>query len=251
MTGRVEGKIALVTAAGDGIGEAIGRRLAGEGATVVLTDLDGGAVEAIANDLGGGAMGLAHDAGDPGDWQSVIDAVKERHGKLDVLVNNAGVSRAGNIEEQSLEDLQFVIRVNLEGTFLGCKHAIDLMKGGGSIINISSIHGIQAAPHEAAYSATKGAVKLLTKSVAMHCADKGYNIRCNSVHPGYIMTTMMEKWLEASDDRAALEGGLIAKHPIGFLGSPEDIAHGALYLASDEARFVTGSEMVIDGGYLM
>jgi 3(or 17)beta-hydroxysteroid dehydrogenase len=134
---------------------------------------------------------------------------------------------------------------------LGCKHAIDLMKGGGSIINISSIHGIQAAPHEAAYSATKGAVKLLTKSVAMHCADKGYNIRCNSVHPGYIMTTMMEKWLEASDDRAALEGGLIAKHPIGFLGSPEDIAHGALYLASDEARFVTGSEMVIDGGYLM
>lgn len=251
MTGRVRNKIALVTAAGDGIGEAIGRRLAGEGATVVLTDLDGSAVEAIAADLGGAAMGLAHDAGDPEDWHKVIDAVKERHGKLDVMVNNAGVSRAGSIEDQSLEDLQFVIRVNLEGTFLGCKHAIGLMKGGGSIVNISSIHGIQAAPHEAAYSATKGAVTLLTKSVAMHCAEKDYKIRCNSVHPGYIMTTMMNKWLDESDDRAALEDGLIAKHPIGYLGSPDDVAHGVVYLASEESRFVTGSEMVIDGGYLM
>ena len=251
MTGRVEGKIALVTAAGDGIGEAIGRRLAGEGAIVVLTDLDGGAVEAIAKDLGGDAMGIAHDAGDPDDWQKVVDAVKERHGKLDVLVNNAGVSRAGTIEDQSLEDLQFVIRVNLEGTFMGCKHAIELMSGGGSIINMSSIHGIQAAPHEAAYSATKGAVKLLTKSVAMHCADKKYNIRCNSVHPGYILTTMMEKWLDESGDRPALEAELVSKHPIGFLGLPDDVAHGVVYLASDEARFVTGSEMVIDGGYLL
>lgn len=251
MTGRVAGKITLVTAAADGIGAAAARRLAEEGAVLVLSDLDGDAVAGLAAELGEDAIGLAHDAGDPADWEAVVEAIKARHGRLDVLVNNAGISRAGSIEEQSLEDLQAVIRVNLEGTFMGCKHAIDLMSGGGSIINVSSVHGIRAAPHEAAYSATKGAVRLLTKSVALHCAQAGHKIRCNSVHPGYILTTMMEKWLDASGERETLEADLIAKHPIGFLGVPEDVAQGILYLASDESRFVTGSELVMDGGYML
>lgn len=255
MTGRVAGKIALVTAAADGIGAACAQLLSDEGATVILTDIDGDAAaaraESLGNDAMGDAMGLAHDAGDPADWQLVVDAIKERFGRLDVLVNNAGISRAGTIEEQSLEDLQAVVRVNLDGTFLGCKHAIDLMSGGGSIVNISSVHGIRAASHEAAYSATKGAVRLLTKSVALHCAEAGHKIRCNSVHPGYIMTTMMEKWMDESGRKEALTAELVAKHPIGFLGSPDDVAYGVLYLASDESRFATGSELVMDGGYTL
>jgi len=124
------------------------------------------------------------------------------------------------------------------------------MKGrGGSIINISSIHGIKAAAHAVAYTAAKGGVRLLTKSVALHCAQNGYKVRCNSVHPGYILTTQMNKWVDEQEDSAALMAELVSKHPIGFLGAPEDIAKGILYLASDDSRFVTGSELVIDGGF--
>ena len=157
-----------------------------------------------------------------------------------------------NIEDQTLDEFRYVMAVNVEGTFAGCKQAIRVMKGnGGAIVNVSSVHGIRAAAHEAAYSASKGAVRLLTKSIAMHCAQGGYAIRCNSIHPGYIVTRTLERWLNAAPDPQMRMNELVNAHPIGFLGEPNDIAYGIVYLASDEARFVTGVELVVDGGYML
>jgi NAD(P)-dependent dehydrogenase (short-subunit alcohol dehydrogenase family) len=254
---RVKGKIALVTGGADGIGAATARLLAAEGATVVVTDINREGAEALADELGG--MGIAHDAGSEADWHHAIRLVRERYGRLDVLVNNAGIGAGiGDIEHQTLEDYHKVMRVTCDSVFIGSKCAIELMKGqgsamagGGSIVNVSSIHGIKAAAHEAAYSAAKGAVRLLTKSVALHCARNGYRIRSNSVHPGYILTTQMIAWMERSDNSAGVRAALLAQHPIGFLGQPQDIANGILYLASEESRFMTGSELVIDGGYTL
>ena len=274
---RVKGKIALVTGGADGIGAATARLLAAEGATVVVTDINEAGAKALGAELGG--MGIAHDAGSESDWHAAIAVVKDRDGqrihrdgrrtlvqdvaahfgRIDVLVNNAGIGAGiGDIEHQTLEDYHKVMRVTCDSVFIGSKCAIELMKGqsspiggGGSIVNVSSIHGIKAAAHEAAYSAAKGAVRLLTKSVALHCARNGYRIRSNSVHPGYILTTQMIAWMERSDNSADLNAALLAQHPIGFLGQPEDIANGILYLASEESRFMTGSELVIDGGYTL
>jgi NAD(P)-dependent dehydrogenase (short-subunit alcohol dehydrogenase family) len=248
---RVKGKVALVTGAADGIGAATARLLAAEGAQVVVTDINEAGAMALAGEIGG--LGLLHDAGSEADWQAAIAVVKQRYGRLDVLVNNAGIGAGiGDIEHQTLEDYHKVMRVTCDSVFIGSKLAIEIMKGsGGSIVNVSSIHGIKAAAHEAAYSAAKGAVRLLTKSVALHCARSGYRIRSNSVHPGYILTTQMVAWMERSANSADLRAGLIAQHPIGFLGEPQDIANGILYLASDESRFMTGSELVIDGGYML
>jgi len=248
---RVKGKIALVTGGADGIGAATARLLAAEGAIVVVTDINREGAEALADELGG--MGIAHDAGSEADWHHAIRLVRERYGRLDVLVNNAGIGAGiGDIEHQTLEDYHKVMRVTCDSVFIGSKCAIELMKGrGGAIVNVSSIHGIKAAAHEAAYSAAKGAVRLLTKSVALHCARNGYRIRSNSVHPGYIQTTQMIAWMERADNSADVRAALLAQHPIGFLGEPEDIANGILYLASEESRFMTGSELVIDGGYTL
>ena len=248
---RVKGKIALVTGGADGIGAATARLLAAEGATVVVTDINEAGAKALGAELGG--MGIAHDAGSEADWHAAIAAVKDRYGRLDVLVNNAGIGAGiGDIEHQTLEDYHKVMRVTCDSVFIGSKCAIELMKGrGGAIVNVSSIHGIKAAAHEAAYSAAKGAVRLLTKSVALHCARNGYRIRSNSVHPGYILTTQMIAWMERADNSADVRAALLTQHPIGFLGQPEDIANGILYLASEESRFMTGSELVIDGGYTL
>lgn len=248
---KVKGQIALVTAAADGIGAATARLLTQEGATVVVTDINGEGATAVADEIGG--TGIQHDAGSEEDWQRVISAVESQHGRLDILVNNAGIgSGIGDIEHQTLDDYRAVMRVCVDSVFIGSKLAIELMKqNGGAIVNVSSVHGIRAAAHEAAYSAGKGAVRLLTKSIALYCAQSGYRIRANSVHPGYILTTMMKEWMERSGNSADIMAGLIAQHPIGFLGEPEDIARGILYLASDDARFMTGSELVIDGGYML
>jgi len=252
--GRVQSKVALITGAAKGIGREAALLLAREGARIAVTDIDeteGRKVaEAIAS-AGGEALFLTQDVADEAQWQAVIATVVARFGRLDILVNNAGVALAGSVEETSLEDWRWLMSINLDAVFLGTKHGVLAMKGngGGSIINISSIEGIIADPNLAAYNASKGGVRILTKSAALHCAKAGYKIRVNSVHPGYIWTPMVEGYLNETEDPAAGKEGLISLHPIGRLGVASDIANGILYLASDESSFMTGSELVIDGGY--
>jgi NAD(P)-dependent dehydrogenase (short-subunit alcohol dehydrogenase family) len=184
-----------------------------------------------------------------------ISLAVAEYGGLDVLVNNAAIGFPnGNVEEQTLEQWRTVMSVNLDGVFLGTKAAIAAMRKtgrGGSIINISSILGIVGSPGTAAYVASKGGVRLLSKSAALHCAKSGYAIRVNSVHPGWIETPLMDKSVRArGGDARAQRATIVAQTPLGRFGEPEDIAYGVLYLASDESRFVTGTELVIDGGYL-
>jgi len=250
---RVQGKIALVTGASLGLGHAAALMLAREGARVIVTDKreqEGAATADAIVASGGEAMFLAHDVASEADWKRVIAATVSRFGGLDILVNNAGVAHPGSVEETSLEQWRWLMSINLDGVFLGIKHAVDVMKGkGGSIINLSSIEGLIGDPNLAAYNASKGGVRLLTKSVALHCAKAGYNIRVNSVHPGYIWTPMVEGYVATNADPKAAKAALAALHPLGRIGEPDDIAFGILYLASDESKFVTGAELVIDGGY--
>ena len=179
----------------------------------------------------------------------------ETFSRVDIVVNNAGVGASDNVEDMSMEQWQTVMDVNLTGVFLGTKYAIEAMKksGGGSIINISSIQGLVGDPIQAAYNASKGGVRLFTKSAALHCGRSGYNIRVNSVHPGYIWTPMVEEYTKSENFRKVygMDGrvALNRLHPIGHVGEPNDVAYATLYLASDESKFVTGSELVVDGGY--
>ncbi len=253
---RIQDKVAIVTGAALGLGEASARMLAREGAKVVLTDIKDAEGEQAAKtitDAGGQAIYLNHDVADEGAWQRVVASTMERFGRLDVLVNNAGVGLGGPPEEETLERWRRLMSINLDGVFLGTKHAILAMKRvrpkGGSIINVSSIEGLVGDPNLGAYNASKGGVRLYTKSVALYCAKQGLGIRVNSIHPGYIWTPMVESYLR---DHGGVEPGrkaLDAVHPIGHIGEPDDIAYGVLYLASDESKFVTGTELVIDGGY--
>ena len=244
--GRVEGKVALVTGGGSGLGAEACRVLAAEGALVVVSDVNEKAAQALADTIGDRAMALRHDVASEDDWISVMKSIEDRHGRLDILVNNAGVVLNADVEDTSLEKYRWVNSVMSDGVFLGCKHAIPLMnKGeGGSIVNMSSTGALLDYPIFFAYSAAKGAVRALTKSVAVMCQEKGYAIRCNSVHPGAIETPMVQtaEGREAKDIPA--EGIL----PPGSPGHPRDIAMMVLYLASDESRFVTGAEMVVDNG---
>lgn len=249
---RLANKIALITGAADGIGAAVAEALAAEGARVVVTDIDAEGAARTADRIGANALGLGLDVCDESAWRNVLEATRKQFGGLHILVNNAGGAGAGNIEQLSTADFRTAVQFNLDSVFTGCKLALDLLReGGGSIVNISSVHGLRAASYATAYSAAKGGVTLLTKSVALHCAEQGYPVRCNSVHPGYILTTQMQKWVDEADDSEAAMTQLVSRHPIGFLGEPADIAHGVVYLASDEARFVTGSELVIDGGFCL
>lgn len=247
---RVDGKIAIVTGAASGIGRACARRLASEGATVVLADRDvpGGAAAA-------GALGAPHvfhalDVTDPAGWASVVAETVRAFGRLDVLVNAAGVAVLRDIERTTLEEWRLVHAVNGEGTFLGCQAALRAMKttGGGSIVNLSSVAGLVADPDMAAYCASKGAVRLLTKAVALHAARAGYGVRCNSVHPAFVDTPMVDALLAAPSDRGLTRGKLERAIPLGRLGEADEVAQLVVYLASDESRFVTGAELVIDGG---
>lgn len=253
--GRVAGKVALITGAGLGLGRASSLLLAQEGATLVVSDVD----ESLAADTaaaiaeaGGEALALRHDVSQPEDWSSVMAAIERRLGRLDVLVNNAGIAIARTIENTSLAEWRRTMAVNLDGVFLGCQQGIGLMKksGGGSIINLSSIDGIIGEAELAAYCASKGGVRTLTKAVAVHCAERRYGIRCNSIHPGYVWTPQTENYLRDLGTLEQERAKALSRHPIGFLGEPNDIAYMVLYLASDESKFVTGSEMVVDGGYL-
>jgi NAD(P)-dependent dehydrogenase (short-subunit alcohol dehydrogenase family) len=251
MAGRVAGKVALVTGGASGIGRGCAERLAEEGAKVVVTDIQDPLGEELARKIGSAASYLHHDVTDEDAWVAVVGEVKARHGRLDILVNNAGIGLAGSVLDMTLADWRRQTAVNLDGVFLGTKHAIPLMRegGGGSIVNISSVAGLKGSPTLAGYCATKGGVRLFTKAVAMECAMAKDGIRVNSVHPGIIETpiwlTVAPTGTNAPPDLDALSEMAV---PLGVKGLPADIANGVLWLCSDEARYVTGMEMVIDGG---
>lgn len=255
MVGRVAGKTALISGAATGIGQSIAERLAEEGAQVTVADIDaakGSAVVAEIEQAGGTAMFVSLDVTDEAAWQAAVGAVESAYGSLDILVNNAGIAIIESVDTMSFEDWRAVMAVNIDGVFLGTKHSVPAMRraGGGSIINISSILGLTGLEKVSAYCASKGAVRLFTKAVALECGRNGSGIRANSVHPGYIHTAMMEDTCRR--DYGDIPTGLaeLGKlHPIGRVGEPEEIAAGVLYLASDESKFVTGSELAIDGGY--
>ncbi|WP_017814531.1 glucose 1-dehydrogenase [Paenibacillus shenyangensis] len=241
---RLDGKTALITGGASGIGLASGIRFAREGANVILTDITEARKEEIVSQVeaaGGKALFLKHDVTLEEDWQHVFKQAEETFGQVDIVMNNAGIGLQGNVEETSYSDWKKVIDVNLNGVFLGTKYGVIHMKEhGGSIINISSIEGLIGDPRIAAYNASKGGVRILTKSAALHAAP--YKIRVNSIHPGYINTPMI------GEDPETLKY-LISLHPMGHLGEAEDVANMALFLASDESKFSTGSEFVVDGGY--
>ena len=250
---RLNGKVAIVTGAASGIGAACARAFAVEGARVVVTDVQVEKGEAVAREVGG--LFLRHDVSREEDWARVSEQVRSDHGRLDVLVNNAGLFFPGTIEEVRLEDWNWVLGINLTGTMLGCQHGIRLMKanpGGpsGSIVNVSSITGFIGLANGAAYTASKGAVRLLTKSVAVHCARTYRTIRCNSLHPGTIDTPMNQAAFEASGDPDGMRATFDGLQPIGRMATAEEMAACALFLASDAASYVTGTELVADGGWL-
>lgn len=249
--GRMAGKVALVTGGASGIGRAGALTLAREGATVAVTDIDeAGAAEtaAMIRQAGGRASHHAHDVGDEPAWKAVLARVQADHGALHVLVNNAGIVLGGKVVDVSLADWRRQHAVNLDGTFLGLKHAIPVIarSGGGAVVNISSIAGLVGDPGYAAYSAAKGGVTLLTKTVALECAKAGNGVRVNSIHPGVIDTPI---WvLEGMLRRMMLATIAKVAVPMGHAGTPQDVADGILFLASDEAGYITGAELVIDGG---
>lgn len=252
-SGRVAGKVALVTGGASGLGKAISMLLAAEGASVVIADIDsisGEAVAAAIRAASGEAMYVSLDVSREDAWQSAMDAVLAHHQQLHILVNNAGIAPAGSMT-MSFELWRKVLSINLDGTFLGIKYAIKTMRStgaAGSIVNISSVMAMVGQPTTAAYSASKGGVRSLTKAAAIYCAAEKLPIRVNSIHPGTCRTPLVDSHYAAQPDEALKQQ--IARHPIGHLGHPDDIAYGVLYLASDESKFVLGTELVIDGGLL-
>jgi NAD(P)-dependent dehydrogenase (short-subunit alcohol dehydrogenase family) len=213
-------------------------------------DAEGRAVVDQIGLAGGEAIYIHHDVAQEADWARAVAETLTRFGRLDVVVNNAGVALAGSVEDCTLEQWRWLMSINLDGVFLGTKHGVAAMKGhGGSIINLSSIEGLIGDPNLAAYNASKGGVRIFTKSAALHCAKAGYKIRVNSIHPGYIWTPMVEGYIAGQADPDEAKLAVAGLHPLGHLGEPDDIAFGVLYLASDESKFMTGSELVIDGGY--
>ena len=249
---RLNNKTCIVTGAGRGIGAAIARAFTREGATVVVTDIDEGRAAAVALEIGGHHMRL--DVASEADWVALTKAWPA----CDVLVNNAGITgfeeamRPHDPEHASLADWRAVHAVNLDGTFLGCRYAIGAMRarGSGSIINISSRSGLVGVPAAAAYASSKAAVRNHTKSVALYCAKQGLNIRCNSIHPAAILTPMWEPMLGDGPDREARMAAFVADTPMRRFGTVEEIAAIALLLASDEAAYMTGTELTVDGGLL-
>ncbi|WP_257446320.1 glucose 1-dehydrogenase [Archangium lipolyticum] len=251
MAGRVEGKVALVTGAASGLGKAAAAMLAREGARVAITDRNEAGAKEVAGALGEAARAWKLDVTQEADWVRVVDEVVATFGRLDVVVNNAGIGVAKDVESLSLEEWRLVHAVNLDGVFLGCKHGIRGMRkcgAKGSIINVSSVAGLIGSENLAAYCSSKGGVRLLTKSVALHCARKGYGIRCNSLHPTFIDTPMVEGFASQGGDVAAGKARLARMIPLGHIGEPDDIAYAVVYLASDESKLMTGSELVVDGG---
>lgn len=242
-----------MTGAAQGLGAATARLLAREGAKVVLTDIDVGGAERQARDISaqhpGCAVALEQDVTDEAGWRRVFDEADGRFGGLHILVNNAGIGSIGNVEQETYDNWKRVHAIDLDSVFLGCKYGIPLIarSGGGSIINVSSISGIIAGHNLAAYNSAKAAVRHLSKSIALHCARAGNGIRCNSVHPAFIDTPLLDN-MAAGGDRDAALAKLGRQIPLGRVGKPDDVACAILYLAADESAFVTGAEIKVDGG---
>jgi NAD(P)-dependent dehydrogenase (short-subunit alcohol dehydrogenase family) len=259
-SGRVAGKVALVTGAASGIGRATALLLAREGASVAVTDRDEQGAAATARELLSEqrkSLVYGLDVTAEADWTATIENVLEIWGQLDILVNNAGISFGKPVTEMTLDEWRAVMAVNMDGVFLGTKHAVQAMRKGrgGSIVNISSASGLKAAPGASAYCTSKAGVRLFSKSVALECAQAGDNIRVNCVLPGGVVTPMWES-MEFWQEMAGGEGGAAAAWeamgqtvPLKRYAQPEEVAQAVLYLASDEAQYVTGAELVIDGGY--
>lgn len=257
----LEGKIALVTGGARGLGAEIAKAFVEEGASVLITDVLESEGAETARALGNRASFQKQDVTNEDDWVAAIAAAKDQFGGLDVLVNNAGIASGGRMEDTSLEDFRRVTSINLDGVFLGMKHAGPLIRermnnwgGGGSIINMSSVAGLVGLPGAPAYTASKGAVRLLTKSAALEYAQNGEKIRVNSLHPAFTETAMVDFTLDSIVESGVAQNTDEAKafltmaHPIGRLGKPRDIANAAVFLASEESAFMTGSEFVVDGG---
>ena len=247
--GRLTNKVAFVTGGASGLGKGIAQRFVEEGATTIITDLNE-LGHGVADELG--AVFFSQDVCSEDGWVGVLEEVVRRYGRLDVLVNNAGIFFNSPVDETPLEDWRRVLDVNLTGVFLGCKHAVRCMKqnpagASGSIINLSSVVGLRGQLGGSAYGASKGGVRLLTKTVALENA--GHGIRCNSIHPGIIDTPIMDPMFAAASDPLVLRKSIEASLPIGYMGEPlRDVGNLALFLASDESVYITGAEMVVDGG---
>lgn len=247
--GRVDGKVALITGGAVGIGRATAELLAQEGAQVAVTDVDVEAGQATVNHItesGGSAIFVEHDVAEEAQWTRVVNEVQRTIGPPDILVNNAGIYLIKPMEETSVDEWKRLMDINVTGVFLGMKHCTPLMRanGAGSVINLSSVAGLIGSPNHTCYGASKGAVRIMTKDAALELAGAG--VRVNSIHPAYIDTQMADYGAQVQE---ATKEELDAMHPIGHMGEPIDVAYAVLYLASDESKFVTGSELVLDGGY--
>lgn len=255
---RLEGKVALITGAAQGIGKETALILAKEGAQVIISDINDSMGEAAAQEIGGTCRYLHLDVQIEEDWKNAMEMVLKLFGKLNILVNNAGVTgfQEGlgpqDPENASLKSWRIVHAVNSDGVFLGCKYAIQMMQktDAGSIINISSRSGLVGIPGAAAYAASKAAVRNHTKTVALYCCQQGYKIRCNSVHPAAILTPMWEPMLGSGPEREARMAEIAKGIPMHKMGTAEDVGNAILFLASDESKYITGIELTVDGGIL-
>lgn len=252
--GKLKGRVALVTGAAQGIGVAIAYGLAREGARVLATDVNGEGAKMtaarIVNDFGAShASSMMLDVTSEEHWKSALEACHEQLGGLSILVNNAGIVTVGSIEDLELADWRRSMEINAGGAFLGCKHALPLMSQSqpGSIVNMSSISAMVASHNMVAYNASKAALWMLTKAVALHCARRGWNIRCNSIHPTFVRTTLLDGFVGDRDRKEVLDK-LARQVPIGRIAEVEDVVHAVNYLASDESSMMTASELKLDGG---
>jgi len=249
--GRVSGKIAFVTGAASGIGEAVARALAREGAATILADINDTDGPRVARDIGDATF-VHHDVSDATHWRNNVDMVIRSFGRLDILVNVAGITRVANIEDEDIEDWRRTFAVNADGAFLACHYAVKAMRktgSAGSIVIVSSPMAVRASGSMVSYCASKQVGITLTRSVALHCAEAGTGIRCNAILPGTVHTGMLEAFLKQAPDRELALQGAIAMMPIKRLCAADEVASGVLYLASDESKIVTGAVLAADGGY--